>query len=354
MKLGITADLHLTSKDTHPERWNALLDILRQCKERKVEHLIIAGDLFDASQTNYSEFEALCKTSEFSKVQVLIIPGNHDVGIDNRIIVAKNVHIFDQPAREKLADDWEACFIPYRASQTMGRTISELAGKGSDKKWALVGHGDWIGSLNAPNPYEELKVYMPLTRKDVESLKPDYVFLGHIHVPQKTGLVFYPGSPCAVAVNEVGYRHFLVLDTEKGIVDEVRVNSDVLYFTAKLFVVPSDDEQEYVAQQIQRIKKLWFVDEKDLQRVKIRAEAIGYSHDRAALIQVISKGFSEFRFVEDPDISRVDNANDPEKDFLIRKFREELDQADYDFFRDGEPDKDAILVKAMELTYGRG
>jgi DNA repair exonuclease SbcCD nuclease subunit len=354
MKIGITADFHLTTKEKHPERRNALLDILNQCKQQDMEQLIIAGDLFDVSLPNHSEFESICKSSEYSKIQLFIIPGNHDASISNKQIVAKNVHIFDQPTCEKLADNWDVCFIPYREGQTMGKAISEIPGRASNRKWALVGHGDWFGSLDAPNPYEEAKIYMPLTRKEVELLKPDYVFLGHIHIPQKTGNVFYAGSPCPVTINETGYRRFLVLDTSSGNVENIRVNSDTVYFTARLLVMPTDDEQNQLLRQIEQCKRYWLIDERDFDRIKIRVEVVGYSNNRSALTPAIEKGFPEFHFLEAPDISRVNTANDLDRNFIITKFEDELDHVDYDFNREGEPDKDLILLKAMELVYGRG
>jgi DNA repair exonuclease SbcCD nuclease subunit len=354
MKIGITADIHLTSKEKHPERRNALLDILKQCKQLQVDKLIIAGDLFDAFMPNHSEFEAICKSSEYSTIQLCIIPGNHDAGISNKQIVAKNICIFDQPTCEELADNWEICYIPYREGQTMGKAIGEIQGRNSDRKWALVGHGDWFGSLNSPNPYEEAKIYMPLTRKEVELLKPDYVFLGHIHVPQRMGNILYAGSPCPVDANETGYRRFLIFDTINGNVETVRVASDVLYFTAKLLIMPTDDEQDLVLKQTEQCKQNWFIDKRDLDRIKIQIEVVGYSNDRSALIPAIEKGLSEFHFIKEPDISGVNTANDLDRNFLIEKFKDELDQVDYDLIREGEPDKDSILLKAMELVYGRG
>jgi len=354
MKIGITADLHLTLTDAHPERRNALLDILQQCRERDVQQLIISGDLFDAPLSTYSEFEAICKRSEFSKIQLLIIPGNHDANISNKQIVAKNIRVFDQPAREQLADGWEACFIPYRKGHTMGKAIGEIPEKAYSGRWALVGHGDWFGSLDVPNEYEDAGTYMPLTRRDVDLLRPDYVFLGHLHVPQKMGTVFYTGSPCPVTVNETGYRRFLILDTDTGNVEEIRVNSDVVYFTARLIVMPSKDEQGFLSRQIEQCKRYWFVSESDLNRIRIRATAVGFSNDRGAIVKAIEKGFAEFEFLDDPDISQVKVANDVERNFIIERFQEELDKADYPIGREGEPDREQILLKAMELVYGRG
>ena len=47
MKIAITADLHLTTKKEHPERFNALKEILEHLRRENVPPLIIAGDLFD-------------------------------------------------------------------------------------------------------------------------------------------------------------------------------------------------------------------------------------------------------------------------------------------------------------------
>ena len=49
MKIAVTADLHLTSRVRNPERYHALANILEQLADRKIDNLVIAGDLFDAS-----------------------------------------------------------------------------------------------------------------------------------------------------------------------------------------------------------------------------------------------------------------------------------------------------------------
>jgi len=78
MKVALTADVHLTSKKDHPERFNAFSDILSQTMALGIEHLIVAGDLFDQSLKNYAEFDALCKLKKHQGLQIHIIPGNHD------------------------------------------------------------------------------------------------------------------------------------------------------------------------------------------------------------------------------------------------------------------------------------
>lgn len=39
MKIAITADIHLTTKSAHPERYNALEDILRKIEALNIESL---------------------------------------------------------------------------------------------------------------------------------------------------------------------------------------------------------------------------------------------------------------------------------------------------------------------------
>ena len=47
MKIAVTADVHLTTREDNPERFNALEDILGSLEGLGIEHLIIAGDLFN-------------------------------------------------------------------------------------------------------------------------------------------------------------------------------------------------------------------------------------------------------------------------------------------------------------------
>ena len=96
MKIAITADLHLRNRENHPERYNALENILEQIEAENIKTLIIAGDLFDKDSRNYSDFEKICK--KHGKVQLLIIPGNHDPDISGKKIVGDNIHIYSSPS----------------------------------------------------------------------------------------------------------------------------------------------------------------------------------------------------------------------------------------------------------------
>ena len=75
MKIAITADLHLHSN--HPERRDALEDILQQINSEGISDLIIAGDLFDKdgedSYINTFVIVVLIRTLNFMLFQVIMI-----------------------------------------------------------------------------------------------------------------------------------------------------------------------------------------------------------------------------------------------------------------------------------------
>ncbi|MES0340280.1 MAG: metallophosphoesterase [Anaerolineales bacterium] len=72
MNIAFTADVHLTTRATHPERFNALEKILAHIRLEGLYTLIIAGDLLDSSLHNYTEFESVVR--EYKDVHIVIFP----------------------------------------------------------------------------------------------------------------------------------------------------------------------------------------------------------------------------------------------------------------------------------------
>ena len=349
MKLGISADIHLTRKEDHPERYNAFVNILDQCQKLGVEQIILAGDLFDQSLQNYSEFESLCNKKKYAKLQIHVIPGNHDPDISNEKIVCKNVKIYTNPEWVDLSEGWACLFIPYMKERSMGELIQEKIGATNPQKWILVGHGNWSQGMRQTNPYEP-GVYMPLTSKDLVKFQPDKVFLGHIHIMQDIGNLSYPGSPCGLDITETHYRHFLVFDTETTKVTPHQVNTDILYFNETLLVLPLDDETEYLQKQIRNCISSWQLDSGDEGKVRVRVKAKGFSNNRENLYEIIEQGFMTYKRYDDPDISEVSNANDPERDYLVTKLLEDLEDFKWPENPD-EPDMEDVIFEAMKLIY---
>ncbi len=353
MKIAFTADLHLTTQSEHPERYNALANILTQCGELKVDLLVIAGDLFDESAHNLGDFEAVIKKCRPRNLRVIVIPGNHDADLTREAFAVKDIDVISEP--ELLSPEGseiQLLLIPYRADRTMGEEIAPYHVQLLLGDWVLVGHGDWAGGLQSPDPYEK-GVYMPLARSDLDRFKPRQVFLGHIHMPYDEERIHYPGSPCPLNITETGLRRFLIFDTQTHQTDAQIVESDVLYFDEHFVLLPVEDEVEYLKCLIGDRIKGWGLPEGVKDRVRIRVRVSGYVSDRSRVEKAITSALKGYEFYQGagPELSDLNLAVDTDRTFLIRQIKEWLEALEWPS-EPGEPSKDDILIEAMRLIYG--
>ena len=165
MKIAITADNHLTTQSRNPERFQALADIYKQCRELNVKLLIIAGDLFDQSMPNYAEFETLYKKHRPPDLTTALIPGNHDQDIRNESFNLEGFIIHNKPVLLPINSSWKILFAPYQDGQSIGGAIAPFADELKSQRWILVGHGDWTPGVQGPDVYEP-GVYMPMNWKN--------------------------------------------------------------------------------------------------------------------------------------------------------------------------------------------
>lgn len=352
MQVAITADVHLTERARRPERYQALEAILAAVCERGIEHLIVAGDLFDASQRNYAQFEALCSRPDYARLQLTIIPGNHDAELHSSHVTADNVRIIDEPALISFAEGARPfLFIPYRQGQTMGEAVAPFAPQLAPEEWVLVGHGDWAGGARVRNPYEP-GVYMPLTRSDVQRFRPAAVFLGHIHIPINRPPLYYTGSPCGLDVTETGHRRFLLYDLATAEVTSERIEAPVLYFDESFVIVPAADEAAFIRRQIEERIASWQLQPRDEARARVRVRVGGYSADKRTLATVVRDAFDGYQFYEEgePDLSHVFVSDDLELATIAGQVREKIEALDWPQQGD-EPTRDEIMLEALHVIY---
>lgn len=365
MKIAVTADLHLTARQEHPERYHALENILEQMLNARIETIIIAGDLFHEASRNYAEFDNFCKSPKYKGIQFLIIVGNHDLRLSNQSVTAENVEIITEP-RILTFNSYglKFLFLPYRKDQTMGEEMSALASELTPNDWVLIGHGDWSEGLQEPNPFEP-GVYMPLTRTDLESFKPARVVLGHIHKPMDSGTVHYTGSPCGLDITETGRRRFLVIDTDSGAIESQIVDSDFIFFNESLVVLPLRDESAYIKEQIEAMMKKWALKESEKSKVQIQLKARGYTSNKRALLETIKECFRGYAFYSsgsprdvehltsrgEPDISEVSTSDDVERAEIAHRAAEWVKKLNWQIDPE-QPDKDQILLQALHVIYG--
>ncbi len=353
MKIAITADLHLTTRSEHAERYAALANILDQMLAARINTLVIAGDLFDASSQNYAEFDQFCKESKYRTIKILILPGNHDARLTNSSLTAENVQIVSEPTIKTFnSAGLKFLLLPYKPEKTIGEFMAAHAQHLPANQWVLISHGDWAEGMRDPNPYEP-GVYMPLTRTDIETYKPARALLGHIHKPWDGPRVHYAGSPCGVAIDETGRRRFLILDTETAAVKSQTVASEVIFFNEAFTILPVRDEAAYLKNQIASRIKSWGLEDREYPKVRLQVKVSGYTADKRALLTILKENFRGFTFHrgQEPDLCEVAVAEDINRAEIANQVSSWIEKLDWQPAAD-HPDKHQILLEALHVIYG--
>ncbi|WLS08924.1 DNA repair exonuclease [Shinella sumterensis] len=229
-----TADLHLDSPLTSLALRNAELgDLVRGATRKALERIVdlalgeavdavvIAGDLYDGSQTSMATALFLMEQMrrlDLAGIRVFVIRGNHDAQsqITRELTFPPNVHVFDGRGRPVLAGTLSngrevhvhgvsfanphapASLLPtYRAPVTdavnIGVMHTSLAGASRHDPYAPVGIADLAGHGF------------------------DYWALGHIHqrrVHAQKPWIVMPGNPQGRDINEAGPKGVTLVDID--------------------------------------------------------------------------------------------------------------------------------------------
>ena len=353
MKIALTADLHLTSRDRYPQRYNALENILDQVVANKIEILIIAGDLFDQSQRYFGEFESICSNPLYRNINIYIIPGNHDEDLNASYFAVENIHVYTKPSLLDLDDGkFHLLLLPYSNEASMGDLLQELENDLDSNNWGLVSHGDWIEGLKDPNP-KEPGIYMPLTSQDLRRFQPARVFLGHTHINSDRDNLHLIGSPCGLDISETGKRRFIVYDTLLDLVSSREVDTEHIYFDETFIMLPMEDEEAYIRREIEERIKSWNLEQDDNKKIRLRVKVKGYCSDRHKLMMQVKHCFKDFQFYmgKDPDISEVHIPTKDELRYVAEGVKTRLESLDWQPQHKGPQNQD-ILIAALNLIYG--
>ncbi len=237
---------------------------------RKIDYLLVAGDIFDTSHPS-SEAMSLwydfldCLHSKSPHTKVVAIAGNHDSpkrlcaaqellrrvavtlvgpvrGDNNDFCVERClVPIIDKlgntvgciaaiPFLRKAdvpnsRDNTQSSILAATTTTTTGTTaMNEHANgwnyryhqiltkarqvAGANGKLIVLGHGHWQGGRISPDS-ERVVMSTEGLPTDMLPKDADYVALGHLHMPQSMGPehIRYSGSPLPMAMSEAQYQH---------------------------------------------------------------------------------------------------------------------------------------------------
>lgn len=238
-----TADLHLTSKD--PSRLKVLEWIIDKGNEKKVELVIIAGDLFDSdAEASILRTEAR-KIFERSQVRVLLLPGNHDAesyglnydyGQTIKQLIKKPFEIFE-------IKNIKIIGVPYQKAK-FSECIMDLPGDID----MLVLHGTLYDLSILPILNIEDAEYMPIYPAEIENLCR-CVLLGHIHSTyidlnyDKTRVV-YSGAPIALNTKCRSPRKVVLIEIDEQKFNITPLEIDIAPYWQEMnyFVFPGNEE----------------------------------------------------------------------------------------------------------------
>jgi len=261
MKVLHTSDLHLgkslLEESFYEDQKYMLEEIIQIIKEKKVEVIMISGDIYDKNIPSVDAVHLLNKfLNDLSKenIEVLIISGNHDsnerLSFGSNLFDQLNIHIeteYKGKLKKYTFHDTNFYLLPFvkpfhlkgMVNEEEYRTINnsndmmkwilknEMIDK--SKKNILLAHQFVMntGENIEFSDSESMTNVGTLDAIDVNLLEDfDYVALGHIHKPQKIKreTIRYSGTPLKYSFSEVNdKKSVVIIDTETMDVEFVSI-----------------------------------------------------------------------------------------------------------------------------------
>ena len=233
VKIVHTADLHFDTPFNEvddkqrainkEELKEVFKNIINFCKEKQVDILLLAGDIFDNLTLNRETIYFLENVfNNIKETRVFISPGNHDPYNNNSfyklIKWPENVYIFKDKLekvyiKELETNVWGAAFNEKYVRESLIRGFSQ-----NNKEINIMAIQGEISSSSEGNEYN------PITLKDIKESGMDYIALGHRHNFSgvlKEGNTFYSysGCPQGRGFDETGDKGIIYGYVSKGAVE---------------------------------------------------------------------------------------------------------------------------------------
>ena len=244
-----SADLHLASpfkglRKTNPEvgeilrkaTFDAYDRLIRLCVDKKVDALLVAGDVFDGATRDVPaqlKFVQGLNALKAKDIQVFLCHGNHDP-LDEwstGLTLPDNVHQFREEAKCVRVNDSQnspvVCGISYPTRKVEQSLLNKFPKRDPDLFTIGLLHAN-VGANSDHDPYA------PCTVEELTASGYDYWALGHVHsrdIKQKRNpMIVYPGNTQGRHSKETGPRGVYVVevDEEKNISREEFVAVDIV------------------------------------------------------------------------------------------------------------------------------
>lgn len=226
MKFIHIADMHfdspfvnLSDKDRlgdlrRLEQRKALKKVIEYVKQNEIEYLFISGDLYEHKYIKLSTIEYINDLfKEIPQTKIFISPGNHDPFIKNsyynKFNWNENVKIFHSEIEKIENEDINIYGYGFDDFYCTDCGIEEFEVEDLKKINIFIVHGTLDGASI------EEKQYNSMTRKMLQKKQFDYIAFGHIHKPDYSTNMVYPGSTISLGFDELGEHGMIVGDIQK-------------------------------------------------------------------------------------------------------------------------------------------
>ncbi|MEY8437440.1 exonuclease SbcCD subunit D [Atopobiaceae bacterium 24-176] len=248
MRLLHVSDLH-AGKRLHgylqeEDLAHVLTQVVDVCRERSVDCVLVAGDIYDAAQPpDYAValVDGFLRDLVSAGVQVVAVPGNHDsaarVGFASPLLAASGVYVagpLKGPVEPVVFSDahgevrvWPVPFVrpaTVRAAlgcdaasptEALGAVVETMGIDEAVRNVCVAHQFVTSGSVGPVRSESELSLG-DADNVEVSVFDPfDYVALGHLHRPQKVGreTVRYSGTPLKYSRGEAkGSKSMVLVD----------------------------------------------------------------------------------------------------------------------------------------------
>src|SRR4051812_6478030 len=253
MRLLHTSDWHLghTLKDVARDHEHAafLAWLLEACVREAPDVMVVTGDVFDSAtppasaERMWFEFLAAARRAR-PEMDIVVIAGNHDsparLGAPSAVLRELGVHVVGGlPRTASRALDLDRILLPVAGGRGLVAAVpflrpidvpvdcedplSAIYGeiiaaartrRAPHQALVVLGHLYMAGA--DPSVLSERRISIGGQEAASSRIFPDdldYVALGHLHRAQRVGResIRYAGAPIALALDEVGYRHQIVI-----------------------------------------------------------------------------------------------------------------------------------------------
>lgn len=220
MRFMHIADVHLGaapdhgflwSKDRGRELWESFRNCIRDANEKKIDLLLIAGDLFHRQPQMQELREVNYLFSTLEKTIVVLVTGNHDYLNTSSPYLSfpwnENVICMFSPECERVRLPelrTEIYGLSYHRQEITEPLYDDLVAETGDYFKILLAHG---GDSE----------HIPMKKERLAVAGFDYIALGHIHKPQVyiRNLAMYAGALEPIDCNELGPHGYVIGEVHK-------------------------------------------------------------------------------------------------------------------------------------------